>query len=273
MSLNNFNEKLHDLHETLRILHKKSLQDNGLSSIDREVIKFKIVQFYEDFFVRSMVEANPPVATTISALPESPLAETKTVLPTNAAAVEVDIPTPLSKSTPEPIAAPIEKEAIPVTAETEEIKATPIFKSSTLDSIESPIGAAVFNEPTMTPTETSPSNNTAAKGLNDRFSHVAVNQSLNERFKSQTSSPISEKFASQTKSMTDLIDLNKRMLFVTQLFNSNHELYQQVLKHIDTLPTANDAVLFMEHNKPKLQLDAQKEEIYAHFLAIVQQKF
>ena len=52
MSLNNFNEKLHDLHETLRILHKKSLQDNGLSSIDREVIKFKIVQFYEDFFVR-----------------------------------------------------------------------------------------------------------------------------------------------------------------------------------------------------------------------------
>lgn len=273
MSLNNFNEKLHDLHETLRILHKKSLQDNGLSSIDKEVIKFKIVQFYEDFFVQSTIEALPTHLATISSEPESPIEEMKTVLPTNPPAVEVEIPSPLSMSTTEPIAAPHENEAAQVMAETEEKKATPIFQSSTIDSVESPIASAIFQEPAVAQTDTRPLSNPVAQGLNDRFSHVAVNQSLNERFKSHSTSPISEKFASQTKSITDLIDLNKRMLFVTQLFNSNHELYQQVLKHIDTLPTANDAILFMEHNKSKLQLDAQKEEIYAQFLTIVQQKF
>ena len=310
MSTNNFNERLNDLHETLRILNKKSIQNNGLNGIDLEVIKFKLIHFYEEFLIKedlSTISTQTPVRE-IEAAPESLIYESEqeetisihanSILTPPMEATEIgELTSNINTSIQEEVVQPIEKlkeeikviepansivkeELIQAIIEDQnkhlsaaEQMIQQIFATSSSNANTSASANELVAESPILNNNQSSSTGVSSKGLNDRFSHIKSNNSVNERFKTSTSENFSDRFHTQATSMSELLDLNKKLLFVTQLFGGNHELFQQVLKQIDSFTNANEAIMFMEHNKPKLNLSEKQEEIYVNFLETIKKKF
>ena len=283
MRLNNFNEKLHDLQETLQILHKKSIQNNGLSGIDQEVIKFKLIEFYETFFIK---EGPTPLSSEIKeGITEVHSKEVEAVSMKEVEKVVEQEANVLTS--PEIEAIPSrshEVETIEVVKTTEEpIIEAPLIEVSMASHLTNPSSnliEEVFSEVlTSTPpiaeskSEAKAMHTAPTKGLNDRFSHIQSGNSLNERFKSNSGAQGTERFNAPVSSMNEMLDLNKKLLYVTQLFGGNHELFQQVLRQIDAFNTSVEAIHFMEHNKPKLNLSEKQEDIYLNFLEVIKRKF
>ena len=283
MRLNNFNEKLNDLQETLRILHEKSLQNNGLSGIDQEVIKFKLIQFYEEFLIKEdltttkseikevMGERNAKQVEEISIKEDEKVVEQETSFH---ASPEIEAIPSISH----------EVEAIAAVETTEEVIIEALLNENSLAShLTTPSSKRIEEEFSEVLTSTPPlpeiksevkrTHTLPTKGLNDRFSHIQSGNSLNERFKSNSGEQGKERFNAPVSSMNEMLDLNKKLLYVTQLFGGNHELFQQVLRQIDAFNTSVEAIHFMEHNKSKLNLSEKQEDTYLNFLEIIKRKF
>lgn len=106
------------------------------------------------------------------------------------------------------------------------------------------------------------------QGINEQYADKAL---LNERFKS--TSNIADKINASEKRFAELIDLNKRLLYVDILFNGNTDLFNQVVQHIDQYKNADEAIRFLDYNKDKLQINDKKESVYLNFKELVYKKF
>lgn len=268
-------ENIEQLINSLQYVKKQLVEQNQISSLDKEVLKKQLLQFYETAFFNTSTAATPTPTAVINNTNPSPVKD----LNPPVEPIKQDLPIRDTIVTP----TIIEEEPISMLTE----KSAPIAPVSTPTNIPSPISnkeiiseedqrELIFSnskqeEPIITPTQidSKPINETAAAGLNDKFS--TNTSSLNERF--QSTSSIADKFEQRNKSMNEIIDLNKRLLFVDVLFNGNTQLYNQVLQHIDDYKTASEAIHFVEFNKAKLQINEKKETVYKSFLEIIQKKF
>jgi hypothetical protein len=272
-------ENIEQLINSLQIVKKQLVEQQQINLIDKEVLKKQLVQFYETIFFNntSVIASNQaPIVTNVSnpfmhevkpsietVKQEAPIQQsapvtniiqeieqvniiTEKIQLVESIADSVPTPTPISKVTESGIIQEeVDNDMILNTTKDEE----PIVHQASVESI--------------------PANTPAPTGLNDMFN--VKSSSLNERF--QSSSSIADKFEQSNKSMNELIDLNKRLLFVDVLFSGNIQLYNQVLQHIDDYKSANEAVHFLEFNKAKLQINEKKEAVYKSFLEIIQKKF
>ncbi len=268
-------ENIEQLINTLQYVKKQLVEQNQISSMDKEVLKKQLLQFYETTFFNT-TSAAAPIQATISA--NTNPAPVKEIIPPVEQIIEV---LPIYESSVTPTI--IEEETISMATE----KSAPIEPVSTPIYIPSPIPSKeniseedqremIFSttkqeEPIAAPNhiDTNSINEPANAGLNDKF--TTNTSSLNERF--QSASSIADKFEQKNKSMNEIIDLNKRLLFVDVLFNGNIQLYNQVLQHIDDYKSASEAIHFVEFNKAKLQINEKKETVYKSFLEIIQKKF
>ncbi|MEI6311118.1 MAG: hypothetical protein WCP57_02560 [Bacteroidota bacterium] len=268
-------ENIEQLINSLQYVKKQLVEQNQISSLDKEVLKKRLLQFYETTFFNSTSEVSnnqEPISTTpintlvkevntiVEPIKEEIPIRNNNVAPTiieeepisfMAEKIVVDEPIPTTVNIPTPIPT---KEIV-----SEEDQREMIFSNTTQEepiTVPNQIDTNSINEP-------------ANAGLNDKF--TANTSSLNERF--QSSSSIADKFEKSNKSMNEIIDLNKRLLFVDVLFNGNIQLYNQVLQHIDDYKSASEAIHFVEFNKAKLQINEKKETVYKSFLEIIQKKF
>lgn len=124
-------------------------------------------------------------------------------------------------------------------------------------------------EPMNTSTMEIPKSGAAPTELNERLSSSV--SSVNEKF--QSNSNVADRLLSSKKSISELIDLNKRLLFVDVLFSGNNILFNQILEHIDEYRTAEEAIQFVEFNKAKLQVTDKKEPVYQSFLDVITKKY
>lgn len=91
--------------------------------------------------------------------------------------------------------------------------------------------------------------NTPAIPLNER---ININPTLNEKLKT-TTGELHRKVA--VKSLKELIDFNRRIALVNDLFAGDTTLYNQTIAGLDNLTTLQEAETFVKQKLPNLDLN------------------
>jgi hypothetical protein len=263
-------ENIDSLIEFLTNLRKQVDNKGILNPIERDILKKEILDFYQKTYLipnnniieKSETTSNVIISSSIDNVNANesiiePIQEVeKEAFLVNEPSIQIDINNEEQTESKEIL--------IPKTIE-------PIIIDATIPSIDvSKIEVAkenIFIE-NKNPNLSEPVLNEQI-GLNDKLN--SNNNSLNDKFQSNTS--ISDRYSAKNKSINEMIDLNKRLLFVDVLFKGNSQLFNQVIQHIDEYKTAEEAIKFLEFNKEKLDLNEKKESVYNSLIDLINKKF
>ena len=87
------------------------------------------------------------------------------------------------------------------------------------------------------------------------------------------SAPLAERGAPKVGSLREAISINQRFSFINELFNGENAEYQAAVQHLDSLPTAEAAATYVQHELAARHDWSRKEEHVAKLLKLVERKF
>lgn len=292
-------ENIDLLIKNLQHIRKQLIEQSSIHPIDKDLLKKQILNFYQNEFypdnsTASINENHHEPLVSINQIP-STLVE-KEISNSNNPVEPIISSSNLINQVDIPV---VEKTISNIVTEAETVISTPPITNNPIieKTIETSINNEVLsikNEIITTPENINVIHETTTNDLNKEIKSFDLNSniveranenmktglnemmsnsntSLNDRFQSSTS--LADKLNTKNKSMNELIDLNKKLLFVDVLFNGNNQLFTQVIQHIDEYKTATEAIQFIEFNKNKLQITEKKESVYQTFLDLINKKF
>ena len=259
-------ENIDQLITFLTNFRNKVDKNSTINPIESEILKKELLHFYQINYLNFSIESDS-IKEIIAPISNAPIIEKEIKIESDVDVIQKSVINDLTS-------APITENT---TTKTDEILVNEI-------EIPKPVVSTpeINIQNDMSKIEVQQENiNVVERNIN--FSEPIVNQftdlkeklnnskSLNDKFQSNAS--IVDRMSSKNKSINDMIDLNKRLLFVDVLFKGNSPLFNQVIQHIDEYKTADEAIKFLDFNKEKLDLNEKKESVYNSLIDLINKKF
>lgn len=85
--------------------------------------------------------------------------------------------------------------------------------------------------------------------------------------------PLAERGAPKVTSLREAISINQRFSFINELFNGENMEYHAAIQHLDTLPTAEAAAAYVQHDLATSHDWSLKQEHVGKLLKLIERKF
>ncbi|MGI4762703.1 MAG: hypothetical protein ACRYF0_18480 [Janthinobacterium lividum] len=85
--------------------------------------------------------------------------------------------------------------------------------------------------------------------------------------------PLAERGAPKVTSLREAISINQRFSFINELFNGENMEYHAAIQHLDTLPTAEAAAAYVQHDLATSHDWGLKQEHVGKLLKLIERKF
>jgi hypothetical protein len=85
--------------------------------------------------------------------------------------------------------------------------------------------------------------------------------------------PLAERAVPKVTSLREAISINQRFSFINELFNGENMEYHAAIQHLDTLPTAEEAAAYVQHELAASHDWSLKQEHVGKLLKLIERKF
>jgi len=85
--------------------------------------------------------------------------------------------------------------------------------------------------------------------------------------------PLAERAVPKVTSLREAISINQRFSFINELFNGENMEYHAAIQHLDTLPTAEAAAAYVQHELAARHDWSLKQEHVGKLLKLIERKF
>ena len=90
---------------------------------------------------------------------------------------------------------------------------------------------------------------------------------------SSGAAPLAERGAPKVTSLREAISINQRFSFINELFSGENMEYHAAIQHLDTLPTAEAAAAYVQHDLATSHDWSLKQEHVSKLLKLIERKF
>lgn len=264
--------KLSEIIKKLQVLNNEASQKGTLSALEKSVLRDWLKEIYQLSLEDNPNVPTPSVNTTPTSVNLGGAPEKTSFTSGSGAPGYSELRSTVASSAPSPettlqvpTTQPIQfLPTEPTSTETtnEENNTSQIFQAN--PSIQGNSGSISF---------TSHSNPAPKQDLHQKItSSKSSTLNLNEQHAAKADNSLASKI-SKTRSMTELIDLNRRFLFLNELFKGNQDTYSQIIHQLDTFQTYEEALLFLNHLKSHIQLSDKNQSAFELLSKLVKQRF